>query len=88
MPGFPIFRLLSPDTPEQVISLTADVTYNDGYGHTTGDSDWSHATWGISTAVPVGEMTFTPAIYYQTSMDDAINTEDELWVGLSLTYSF
>lgn len=82
LPGF------LPDTPEQVFSLIADITYNDGFGLATADHDWSHATFGVSTEVALGEMTFTPAVYYQSSFDDSVNTEDELWVGLSLTYSF
>ena len=71
-----------------IISLTADVTYNDGFGSATADHDWSHATFGVSTGIALGELTFTPAVYYQSSFEDSVNTEDELWVSLSLAYSF
>ena len=83
MPG------ILPDTPEQVVSLMADLTYNDGYGAAGADHDWSHATVGASTSFEVAEnLAFTPALYYQISMDDSVNDEDEIWTSLSLTYGF
>ncbi len=78
-----------PGSPEQVVSLFADLTYNDGYGGASVDHDWSHATLGASTSFEIAEnLTFTPALYYQMSMDDSVNNEDEVWTGLSLTYQF
>ncbi len=78
-----------PDSSEQVISLMADLTYNDGYGGAGVDHDWSHATLGASTSFEIAEsLTFTPALYYQMSMDDSVNNEDEVWTSLSLTYKF
>jgi hypothetical protein len=83
MPG------ILPDTPEQVVSLMADLTYNDGYGATGADHDWSHATVGASTSFEVAEnLNFTPAVYYQISMDDSVNRDDEVWTRLSLTCGF
>ena len=90
VPGF------LPDAPEQTLSFTWDVTYNDGTGSGLGafptgsdvDHDWSHMLWGVSTAIECYPGTFTPALYYQTSMDDSVNDEDEFWVGLSYTVSF
>ena len=74
---------------EQVINLIADLTYNDGYGGAGVDHDWSHATLGASTSFEIAEnLTFTPALYYQMTMDDSVNNEDEVWTGLSLTYQF
>jgi len=77
-----------PDTEEQVITLMTDLVYNDGFGSATADHDWSHMTFGAKTDVPVGQMTFTPALYYQMSMDDSVNSEDELYALLSFSYSF
>lgn len=75
-------------TQGQTVSLTADVTYNDGYGAAHVDHDWSHATIGASTSFPLRDhVAFTPAVYYQISMDDSINSEDELKCMLSLTLS-
>lgn len=85
-----------PDTTEQTLSFTWDITYNDGTGSGIGafptgsavDHDWSHMLWGVSTAIECGPGTFTPAVYYQISMDDSVNDEDEFWAGLSYTVSF
>jgi hypothetical protein len=82
VPGF------LPDKPEQVINLSASLTYNDGYGGANVDHDWSHATFGVSTNIAVGKLTFTPAVYYQASFDDSVNTEDELYTGISMSCSF
>lgn len=82
VPGF------LPDTAEQVLSLSIAAVYNDGFAGSTVAHDWSHIVWGISTAIDYGPGTFTPAIYYQTSMEDSVNTEDEFWTGLSYTVSF
>ena len=84
-----------PNNPEQVITFSWDITYNDGAGaigrsdRLNPDHDWSHMTWGLATeiAAPFGG-TFRPGIYYQTSMEDTVNPEDEFWTGLSYTLSF
>lgn len=77
---------LSEDDWFQTLSLGADVTYNDGaFG---ADHDWSHVTLSLSTSLPVGPVTLTPALYYQVSMDDSVNPDDELYGGLSVTYGF
>lgn len=88
-----------PDTTEQVLHLSAAVVYNDGVapgvvlspaGAGSGvDHDWSHAVFGLSTDFDLGHsLTFTPGVYYQSSWDDSVNTEDEYWLSLSMSYSF
>lgn len=85
-----------PETTEQVVHLSAVIIYNDGVapGVVTGaasgtiDHDWSHIVWGASTSFDCGAGAFTPAVYYQTSMEDTVNSEDEFWVSLSYTVSF
>ncbi len=77
-----------PDNPEQILSFTWDITYNDDAGARDVDHDWSHMLWGLSTDIDCGPGTLTPAIYYQTSMEDTVNTEDEFWVGISYGLSF
>ena len=86
---------LLPETPEQILHLSAEMVYNDGFapGSTFGgaavDSDWSHMLFGVSTDFEVADnLTFTPALYYQRSMDNSVNTQDELWVGLGMKYKF
>jgi len=93
VPGF------LPDTPEQMVHLSAEMVYNDGAAPgvapgpgVTGskiDHDWSHAVFGVSTDFDVAKnLTFTPGVYYQSSWDDSVNTEDETWVSLSMKYAF
>ena len=77
-----------PDTAEQVFKLSAAAVYNDGAGGATVDHDWSHILWGVSTSIEAGPGAFTPAVYYQTSMDDSVNTQDEFWAGLSYAIKF
>jgi len=78
-----------PGSTEHVVNLIADLTYNDGYNGADVDHDWSHATLGASTSFEIAEnLNFTPALYYQMTMDDSVNNEDEIWTHLSLTYQF
>lgn len=76
--------------PETDLPLTFswDITYNDGQGGTDIDHDWSHMTWGIASSIDFGPGSFTPAVYYQTSMEESINDENEFWATLSYTLSF
>jgi uncharacterized protein (TIGR02001 family) len=80
---------LLPETQEQTLHLSADLVYNDGAGGVAVDHDWSHMLFGVSTDFEVADnLTFTPALYYQASMENTVNTQDEFWVGLSLKYKF
>jgi hypothetical protein len=90
-------RGLLPDIPEQTLHLSAAMVYNDGVapgvviGPASGtiDHDWSHAVFGLSTDFDLGNnLSFTPAVYYQSSWEDSVNTEDEAWVSLSMKYAF
>lgn len=83
------------NNPEQIIDLSWDITYNGSAGVAgpagkAVDHDWSHMTFGASTAIeiPSGLGTFTPGIFYQVSMDDTVNDEDELWTGVSYSINF
>ncbi|MHC4259117.1 MAG: hypothetical protein ACYSTF_01710 [Planctomycetota bacterium] len=84
-------------TKEQILHLSAAAVYNDGVapgvviGTASGtvDHDWSHAVFGISTDFDLGHnLSFTPGVYYQSSWEDTVNTEDETWVSLSMKYRF
>ena len=71
------------------VSLSADFVYNDGLGCADADHDWSHAVFGISTEFNLSQqLNFSPALYYQSSWDDSVNTEDEWWTRLCLIYKF
>jgi len=79
--------------PELPMKFSWDIVYNDGTGSSTTaavDHDWSHMTYGLSTAMscPWTGGTVTPGVWFQKSMDDSVNNEDELYAGLSYSISF
>jgi hypothetical protein len=84
--------------PENPMKFSWDIVYNDGtgasvdskgIGHRAGH-DWSHMLWGLSTSFrcPATNAKITPALWYQTSMEDSVNKNDEFWGGLSYTLTF
>jgi len=78
-----------PETSEQVLHLSMAAVYNDGAGAPGVDHDWSHGVLGVSTSFDLGNnLTFIPALYYQSSWDDSVNDDDETWVSLSVQYKF
>jgi len=84
---------LTANTPEQVFTFSAAAVYNDGF--TDGvlgapvDHDWSHALFSVSTEVELAENTcLTPGLYYQSSWDDSVNPEDELWLSIGASCRF
>ncbi len=78
---------LTPSTPEQVFTFSATAVYNDGFAGA--EHDWSHAVFSVSTDLELAEnCDFTPGFYYQSSWEETVNTEDEYWVSLGLSYSF
>ncbi len=80
-----------PDTPEQVFNLHTELVFNDGVGPAGQDvdSDWSNLVFGVSTGIDLAdEITLTPGVYHQISMDDSVNNENETWANLSMTYKF
>ncbi|KXK31675.1 MAG: hypothetical protein UZ16_OP3001002783 [Candidatus Hinthialibacteria bacterium OLB16] len=83
--AMPLFGSNDPVT----LSFSGDVWYNGG-GYFPGiDTGWTHAVFGSAMTIPLcHDLTFTPGIYYQISMEDTINKDDELWTQLSLAYSW
>jgi hypothetical protein len=76
--------------PELPMKFSSDIVYNDGVGGPNVDHDWSHVLWGLSTSFtcPLTGATITPGVWYQTSMEDTVNKNDEFWGGLSYTLTF
>ena len=70
------------------LSFGCAAVYNDDAGAANVDHDWTHILWSLSTSFDCGTGTLSPAVYYQTSMDDSVNTEDEFWVGVSYGLNF
>lgn len=91
-PGF--FHIVGLDynfkVADQPLTFSAEATYNDGaFGMgRVADHEWSHITWGLRTSFKVGNGTFIPGIYYQTSMDDSVNKNDEFYTVMSYKISF
>jgi hypothetical protein len=89
--ALPVEDLL-PEMPEQILNLHSEVVFNDGVDpRGIGvDHDWSNAVFGVSTDFDLGNnMTLTPGVYYQVTMDKTINDDqDETWATLGLKYSF
>lgn len=85
---------LLKNTEGQIIHLSLETIYNDGAylpcdaRYNNVDHDWSHAVMGISTSFEVADnLTFTPAWHYQSSWENTVNTQDENWMSLSMTYA-
>ena len=70
------------------LNLGFELVYNDGSGNETVDHDWSHIVWSVKTSFDCGGGKLTPGVYYQTSMEDTVNPEDEFWCGISYGFSF
>jgi hypothetical protein len=89
--GLPIPGIL-PDTDEQILRIHTELVFNDGVHPPPGgnaDHDWSNFVFGVETDFDLGNnMSLTPGIYQQLSMDDSVNCEDETWINLSLKYRF
>jgi len=89
-----------PETPEQILHLSAELNYNDGLG--TGlrldslgnsipvDHDWSHVVFGVSTEMDLGpDLAFVPAIYHQMTLDKSVNDDSsETWVTAGMKCTF
>ena len=101
--AFPIPSLIGPDLPDQIVELHSEIVYNGGFSptparpvndwhivHPNPDSDWSDAVFGVSTDFKFGHgITFTPGVFYQLTLDNSINEDDEeLWAGVTLKWSF
>lgn len=83
-----VFPLLGSTDPA-TLSLSADVWYNGGEFYPGMDTGWTHATLGSALTIPLCEnITFTPGVFYQVSMEDSINKDDEWWTQLSFAYSW
>ena len=89
--GVPIPGIL-PDTDEQILRFHTELVFNDGVDpRGIGvDHDWSNMVFGVATDFDLGNnITFTPGVYYQVTMDNSVNPDDdETWVSLSLKYNF
>ena len=72
------------------LSISGEIAYTDGLGGKAADSDWSYASFGISTQFSLSDnLTCTPAVYHQITMDKSINPDKDLtYCVLSMKYKF
>lgn len=69
------------------LHLSANIAYRDG--GSSSNHDWSHTTFGMSTAFELAErLVFVPGLYYQISMDDSVCEQDVIYCVLSMKYKF
>jgi hypothetical protein len=76
--------------PGLPLTFSWDIVYNDGTGSNAIDHDWSHMVWGLSTAMtcPMTGAKIVPAVYFQNSFEETVNTQDELWGSISYSFAF
>ena len=78
---------------DQVIKLHSELVCNGGvspFGAKV-KSGFSDAVVGASTDFAFGadrNIVLTPAIYYQFSLEETVNPDNEFWAGVSLKYAF
>jgi len=78
---------------DQAIKLHSELVYNTGvspYGNEV-KSGFSDAVVGASTDFAFGadrNIILTPSIYYQFSIEETVNLDNEFWGGISLKYAF
>ena len=84
---------LIPGMDDQAIRLHSELVYNGGvspYG-TDVVHGLSDAVVGASTDFAFGadrNLVLTPSVYYQWSLEETINPDNEFWVSVSLKYAF
>ena len=78
---------------DQAIKLHSELVYNTGvspFGNEV-KSGFSDAVVGASTDFAFGadrNIVLTPSIYYQFSLEETVDPDDEFWGGISLKYAF
>jgi uncharacterized protein (TIGR02001 family) len=70
------------------LKFSWDITYNDGQGGKDFGHEWAYTTFGLSSYIKCGPGGFTPAIYFQKTMDKSTNPQDEIWCSFSYTLNF
>jgi len=80
------YDLSVPQLPAP-LTLSSEVAYTDGLGGA--EHDWSYAVFGLSTKVKINEnLSFSPGIYQQVSMEDSVCDHDVTYCILTMKYKF
>jgi hypothetical protein len=71
------------------LALSADIWYNGGSLVPGVETGWTHAVFGGSLTIPLPHgLSLSPGVWYQESMEDTINPENEWWTTVSLAYEW
>jgi len=76
---------------DRKLNWHAEVVYNDGVAPNGANVDhrWSDGVLGATTSYElVQNLSLTPGLFYQSSWEDTVNDDDQIWGTLSLTYKF
>ena len=78
---------------DQAIKLHSELVYNTGVSPSGNEvkSGFSDAVVGASTDFAFGanrNIILTPSVYYQLSIEETVNPDNEFWAGISLKYAF
>lgn len=86
--GFSYLLPTEEQFPNLPLTFSWDLVFNDGV--LASDHDWSHMLWGLKTAFdcPMTGGKFVPAVYFQNSFEDSVNTQDEYWAALTYSFTF
>ena len=83
---------LLPEYPDQLLKLHSEIIYNDGLNPVDGvpvKRGFSHAVFGGSTDFPLGYgASLTPSVFYQYSLEDTVNMDDEFWGTVGIRWQF
>jgi hypothetical protein len=82
-----------PWMDEQMVRLHSEVVYNGGVSPLGNkvNSGFSDAVVGASTDFTFGgrgNIVLTPSVYYQFSLEDTVDLDNEFWVSINLKYIF
>lgn len=80
------FWLFGAGVEKQVVNLSTELVYNDSM--LVSESSWSDVVIGIGTTLRDGPLTVKPEFKYQISLEEAVNSEDEMWGGINISYKF
>jgi hypothetical protein len=87
---FGLSKVLNIDALPSPVNFTSEIAYNDGYGSTTRDHDWTYSTLGLSTKFQLADnIILVPGLYYQKTMDASqANDKDILYTAINVKYAF
>ena len=87
---FGLGKNIEIDGLPEALSVSGEIAYTDGLGGSAKDHDWSYSAFGLSTKFNLTEnLIFTPALYYQITMDKSVNPDKDLiYCVLSMKYKF